>query len=250
MFKRCKNAPRRNAKTVGFTLIELLIVIAIIGILAAILFPVFARARENARKTSCASNLKQLGLGWQMYTQDYDGTGPSVVFTHGSTASPSPLRGATNNRNEWGDLLFPYVKSSQIFVCPSAPESKPSPINTSGTVTNGLEGGYGLNWVYFANFNEVLPMNAIDKPSETILLTDSNYYYAVGGSGGPANGWAVRVNARHNEITNIAWVDGHVKAMRQSDFMDDSRNAGITSANAYQHLPPADPNKTSFWDLD
>src|SRR2546423_6076610 len=91
---------RRTRLRPGFTLIELLVVIAIIAILAAILFPVFAKARENARKTSCLSNLKQMGLGLMQYSQDYDECMP---------------KGASNNRgNGWGGPVFPYVKSAQV----------------------------------------------------------------------------------------------------------------------------------------
>lgn len=99
----------RNSK--GFTLIELLVVIAIIAILAAILFPVFARARENARRASCQSNLKQIGLGLIQYAQDYDGWTPGSVTFSG----PIPLPGSS-----WPSTIFPYVKSGQLFVCPSS----------------------------------------------------------------------------------------------------------------------------------
>jgi prepilin-type N-terminal cleavage/methylation domain-containing protein len=97
----------QSKRTAGFTLIELLVVISIIGLLAAILFPVFARARENARRTSCASNLKQIGLGLMQYVQDYDGTYPYLV------ADTSDV---THTR--WMDVVQPYVKSAQLFNCP------------------------------------------------------------------------------------------------------------------------------------
>ena len=93
----------RSTKPLGFTLIELLIVIAIIAILAAILFPVFARARENARKTSCLSNLKQIGLGFAQYTQDYE-----RLVLNGQAVDTAPRA-----------RLSPYIKSNQIWVCPS-----------------------------------------------------------------------------------------------------------------------------------
>src|SRR3954447_21591077 len=92
----------------GFTLIELLAVIAIIAILAAILFPVFAQAREAARKATCLSNMKQIGIAVTMYTSDYDGM---IV--------PSNL-GVAGRTTSWPSLLFPYVKNEGIFVCPSA----------------------------------------------------------------------------------------------------------------------------------
>ncbi len=108
-----QNAPfcigKPKSRPTGFTLIELLVVIAIIALLAAILFPVFARARENARKSSCANNLKQIGIGMALYSQDFDGAmPPSVLFATGSTFWT------------WPTLVMPYIKNEQVFVCPSA----------------------------------------------------------------------------------------------------------------------------------
>ncbi len=96
-----------RSRQIGFTLIELLVVIAIIAILAAILFPVFARARESARATTCISNLKQLGLAWHMYSSDYDELFP--CDDHASNPHPRLVR-----------QLDPYVKNRGIFYCPSA----------------------------------------------------------------------------------------------------------------------------------
>jgi len=101
-------ARRGLAKPAGFTLIELLVVIAIIAILAAILFPVFARARENARRASCSSNLKQIGLAWMQYAQDYD-----------ELVAPATINGCTAAAFSWPVLLYPYTKSTQIYTCPS-----------------------------------------------------------------------------------------------------------------------------------
>src|SRR6218665_2985479 len=105
----------------GFTLIELLVVIAIIAILAAILFPVFARARENARRSACQSNLKQIGLGIAQYTQDFDEKLPSVTR----------LAGRSGILNRWHDTIQPYVKNEQMFRCPSN-SSKTDVPNTTG----------------------------------------------------------------------------------------------------------------------
>ena len=97
----------RRTKAQGFTLIELLVVIAIIAILAAILFPAFAKAREAARRSSCSSNLKQLGLGLMQYTQEYDEHYPY---------SDQPGGG-------WAGAVYPYTKSNELLRCPSNPKS-------------------------------------------------------------------------------------------------------------------------------
>lgn len=108
-----KHVPSRHCRKSGFTLIELLIVIAIIAILASILFPVFARARENARRSSCQSNLKQIGLGIMQYVQDYDERFPGQ-------GSPPATLGIM-------DSIYPYTKSTQILQCPSEPTGPKDP---------------------------------------------------------------------------------------------------------------------------
>jgi prepilin-type N-terminal cleavage/methylation domain-containing protein/prepilin-type processing-associated H-X9-DG protein len=122
-----KTTRRKNA----FTLIELLVVIAIIAILASILFPVFARARENARKAACQSNLKQIGIALMMYTQDYDESFPYAAMQGATTA--------TSNR--WYDVVNPYVKSKQqVWICPTA-----GPLNRYGGSDGYTKGGYAYN---------------------------------------------------------------------------------------------------------
>jgi len=101
----------------GFTLIELLVVIAIISILAAILFPVFSRARESARRSSCSSNLRQLGLGFMQYAQDYDERLPPFSLSGAGNAGFQGYAGGDGAR--WADSILPYVKSAQLFDCPS-----------------------------------------------------------------------------------------------------------------------------------
>lgn len=121
----------------GFTLIELLVVIAIIAILAAILFPVFAQARESARSTSCLSNMKQLGLALRMYSQDYDETNPNIRLADYSG-------GCCNQDLIWKNVVMPYIKNKPVFACPSNPYSLLDPGNKA-TLTNN---GQGEGWLY------------------------------------------------------------------------------------------------------
>ncbi|MCC7492409.1 MAG: DUF1559 domain-containing protein [Fimbriimonadaceae bacterium] len=223
----------------GFTLIELLVVIAIIAILAAILFPVFAKAREKARQSSCQSNLKQIGISFAMYWDDYDRMAVSCAIG-GSIPAAIPWRAGA--RADWADHLYPYMKSPEVLICPSAAQVRP---NSS----YGNDGGYAYNWRYFANFANVQFMDGVKLPAETILLTDGDGYYCGGGRGGPANGWSTRPRDRHNDLANILWIDGHVKPLGFSNFMDDSRNAGYTAVGG-TNPAPANPSLNSYWDMD
>ncbi|MBQ7257998.1 MAG: DUF1559 domain-containing protein [Abditibacteriota bacterium] len=109
----------------GFTLIELLVVIAIIAILAAILFPVFAQAREKARQASCLSNVKQIGTAITLYIDDYDEGFPPIIAYYNITevgsnyAINDAIAGVSGNWSTWRDAIFPYVKNAQMFICPN-----------------------------------------------------------------------------------------------------------------------------------
>ncbi len=196
----------------GFTLIELLVVIAIIAILAAILFPVFARAREKARQTSCLSNVKQIGLGILMYAQDYDERLPGTYQKDGQ-AGDWPL-------HKWAASVVPYVKNSQIFVCPSG-----TPGNDYGTGSVGPM-SYGANNYLMpdarGNFNAALAR--ISHPAETLLIFDAwaanrycvrgNWYMGGGADcyGRPAGLRADDVDISvHNGGFNACLADGHAK---------------------------------------
>jgi prepilin-type N-terminal cleavage/methylation domain-containing protein/prepilin-type processing-associated H-X9-DG protein len=136
----------RSTQSSAFTLIELLVVIAIIAILAAILFPVFAQAREKARATSCLSNLKQLGTGVTLYVQDYDEMLPIGGLNNGS--------GVTINR--WYNLVAPYVKNTLIRNCPSS--QFPVPTTTDNRTNYGMNGSLVF-------YTDISPVGAVAKPS-------------------------------------------------------------------------------------
>jgi len=193
----------------GFTLIELLVVIAIIAILAAILFPVFARAREKARQASCQSNLKQIMLAWNMYAQDYDEIMCFAWRYNPINASGDPWAGA----DKYGDVLNPYIKNQQIWRCPS---------RSRQTIGGGIayrEWGYGINCA-FMNGQELA---RIPRVSEKIVFADacrndwrvnpvnSNYTNHC-----PTQAEVISVHERnygHNGGRNYGFADGHVKYM-------------------------------------
>jgi prepilin-type N-terminal cleavage/methylation domain-containing protein/prepilin-type processing-associated H-X9-DG protein len=206
----------------GFTLIELLVVIAIIAILAAILFPVFAKAREKARQTSCLSNVKQFALGIMMYAQDYDETMPMSTTIN-----------ATGART-LADVVMPYVKNSQIMICPSdstgsvdiggIADGKGFPLTGVRRLSYSINigqaqtpGGVALfpDFVLFGAMGipcSVCSLAQIGHPSQCPATWDGVWNYAMV-SGTPPQ-LSVPAFTRHNEGFNVGFCDGHAKWIR------------------------------------
>lgn len=254
-------------RSTGFTLIELLVVIAIIAILASILFPVFARARENARRASCSSNLKQIGLGTLQYAQDYDERLP--FFYYGPNGDASDPATTANARYKWMDAVYPYIKSEQLFVCPSDANGSTNKYvyyrNLTATTTN-LYGSYGLNIMYrydpdpatrqppSGSNGDGLSLAALQDASGTVWAGD-----IVSGTAALAFGWQCltgagcgnqptpvinntvtpnqidRLVARHLETTNVLFCDGHVKAQRLESLAARRTADGTLSAFTIQN---------------
>lgn len=219
-------------KRKGFTLIELLVVVAIIALLAAILFPVFARARENARRSSCQSNLKQVGLGVIQYVQDHDERYPLYYYAENST------------NLYWYNFIEPYTKSTQIYRCPSSPHR------------NKLMqyGNYGANRSVLYSVNNATTLHTarivssatsymiFDAGSVGMLSTDvtapsrdDREYIPGTGPGSPSNlstsdNWKSGysdlevdfTSGRHFGGVNMLYADGHVKWLQSQHVISEA----------------------------
>jgi prepilin-type N-terminal cleavage/methylation domain-containing protein/prepilin-type processing-associated H-X9-DG protein len=198
----------------GFTLIELLVVIAIIAILAAILFPVFAKAREKARQTSCLSNIKQLALANLMYAQDYDEK--LCRFEYMADAV---------RRLTWMPQLLPYIKNTQIFICPSKADTQY--IELRDVAQTGMASiGMNNDWTNAGGYGEFEALAQFLKPAQTIMLADSSAMgtgstpdrlgYVVTDGAGIDVPWGV--SSRHNGGSNVGFIDGHGKWYKAETF--------------------------------
>ncbi len=213
-----------SGRRCGFTLIELLVVIAIIAILAAILFPVFARAREKARQTSCLSNLKQLSLSVLMYVQDYDETFPverNIFLAEGG--------------RRWYQSIAPYVQNRDVFMCPSV--DRTSDWGGYGYNGWGTDSTNGLGYRHENDSGVPTPdsaptrLAAVEEPASMMMLSEpvGNIYILRGSNGYPSYLPA----DHHNEGVNVAHVDGHVKWSRPEVFKP------ISTSTTWRN--PADP---------
>ena len=209
-------------KVKAFTLIELLVVIAIIAILAAILFPVFAQARESARRTACLSNMKQATAGLTMYNQDYDERLPTL--TDDSSVAPSVRMDAWN-------LLQPYIKNKDVFYCPDRSQTGCGSGQFAGFGPNDRCIGVGYNWgpiqfsgggllstatqVGSVKFYTGVGLAGLVAPADTFTFGDTQDtpFYTVSNPGIISGAGNSNSRLLHGGRFNMAYADGHAKNM-------------------------------------
>lgn len=260
----------------AFTLIELLVVIAIIAILAAILFPVFAQAREKARQTSCLSNHKQLALAALAYTSDYDEKFPivgSAEDPYGSSGTAyTVLEGVKNSKNEaydgWSLVMLPYIKSRALFLCPSMPhefqganacakyDGKPITNNYSYNWLLGSDdsygsagdGDYGTSPDGSTRWDTPRTLAEIARPANVIIFQHSNSLQPYGNDWGcsyvtietPDFINKIRMRVLHANGDNLSFADGHAKWFQVKNASSD---AGGNGPSETHYIWP----KTGIW---
>ncbi len=193
----------KNTTRKGFTLIELLVVIAIIAILAAILFPVFAKAREKARQTSCASNERQIGLGFAQYVQDYDECLPV-----GNNGSSFPIG--------WASQIYGYIKANGVYKCPDDS-------GTSNQTTAQVPVSYGMN----SNLSNALKIAAFNSPARTILA------FEVSGVQGAPNSALDSLSAAGNGLNTATTAGQILPATAQYETGNLNGGASATASNNF-----------------
>jgi prepilin-type processing-associated H-X9-DG protein/prepilin-type N-terminal cleavage/methylation domain-containing protein len=206
----CYGSCRRARR--GFTLIEIIIVIAVLMLLAGVLFPVFGRVRERGRQATCVSQLRQIGQAIQMYAND------------NGQFYPARLPGEIVERAEcgWAEKIYPYTKSTQVFWCPTYSHGEfrpgcPESDTTEGNTPEALykwDGSYDLNGIHIPD-RPAVHASRIREPSNTILAVDGSGGFVTHASADPGNidqgigSW--RALSRHNGGGNVSFFDGHVK---------------------------------------
>lgn len=227
----------------GFTLLEILVVIAIIAILSAILFPVFSSVKEKARQTTCLNNIKQLGMGMQMYIDDNHETLP-VVYEK---------KYEDEGLSRWQQKIYPYVKNQQVYICPNRDvNADPRFEYTSPHSLCAATPGYGMNYEYNNNVDSTKPykLSQIKKPSEAYIILEATGNQ-IGMKGAlepcPAEGnipglgklynmekdphpYGIVeadedfVTPRHGDIVSVAYVDGHAEFLLIEDIVKEAEN--------------------------
>ncbi|HEX8550233.1 MAG TPA: DUF1559 domain-containing protein [Abditibacteriaceae bacterium] len=225
------SSPSQLRRHQGFTLIELLVVIAIIAILASILFPVFGRARENARRSSCQSNLRQLGMGFSQYTQDYDERLPGATDAANGVGVDGgwiKMTGFGTDQNDGSvstaagfspadGSLYPYVKNTQVYICPSDTRGRAagSSYAINGCVT---EGPYnpppgtihvGKNIAVFEETSKWMLL--AEEGSANVSITPEGHPQTSTDDAFINIAYAHSYATRHFSGMNLVFLDGHVK---------------------------------------
>jgi len=232
---------RRPTRRTGFTLIELLVVIAIIAILAAILFPVFAQAREQARMSVCQSNFKQYSTAWMMYVQDYDNTFPP--FRVNAAWKPGELPYTT-----WDLLLQTYIKNYGVSRCPSDPHPAFFDFKDGSTIWRSYGVPRNMIWVPGKGLPHPRGEGSVPQPADTVLMFEKNQGAGVNGwpypktrkpgtaweVGAAGENWQHMAWERHGDRMNVLFADGHVKPLK-------GRREGKW------RFPPNAADKTFFW---
>ncbi len=225
------------SKRRGFTLIELLVVIAIIAILAAILFPVFSKAREKARQTSCLSNVKQLALASRMYIDDWDECWPAS-----DSVAWDPVR-------SWTGQYQPYIKNWGICFCPSRTRNGKQ-VHYAFNGTNGWM--HGQDWFmpgmpgYGAiGILQPTPLASVRQPAKTMLVADNGDNWGSNGYGAfTARLTNPYMDGPHNEGGNFGFVDGHAKWYRTEGVLGPWDGG---SPATWIYPPTADCDTAAFW---
>ncbi len=247
-----------NRKRIGFTLIELLVVIAIIAILAAILFPVFAQAREKARAISCLSNQKQIGLGIAMYVQDYDETFFEIPYTAVDVPAGS--------LKAWSDLVQPYIKSTAVFNCPDS--GSEDSFAAASYPTPNYHVAYALNEFIFnedGSHGGPEALASLNAPAQIAMAGDGRWQYTwhfcskdssgvyhsywdqsqgsdwgYGDLSGPASN--TTPTPHHQGGTNFLFADGHAKYSKLAIGTNEQNYTDLY----YGHYPGAEIIDTDF----